>query len=331
MKIQYLFIILILITSCVPQKEFKKMRDQKEACLQKQDSLKQSNRRLKVKNKELQSRNRVLSDKADRLVKDSMSRASRLISYRKEKERLQDKYESLKATQEKLLKGTTQETRELLREIQSTQEKLQNKEDRLQELEKNLNAERQQLKDLRNQLESKQKRLVELERILHQKDSLVEVLKQKVSDALYGFRSEGLDVKIKNGKVYVSMEEKLLFPSGSTQIDPRGKEALKKLANVLEKNRDINIMVEGHTDDVPVISSQAIRDNWDLSVKRATAVIRILMNNSNIKGERIIAAGRSKYMPIEPNDTEAARRKNRRTEIILTPKFDELLQILNME
>ena len=331
MKIRYLFILLILISSCVPQKEFEKMREQKEACLEQQDSLKQNNRKLKVENKELEARNQVLQDQADRLVEDSLGRARRLISYRKEKERLEDKYESLKATQEKLLKGTTQETRELLREIQATQEKLQNKEDRLQELEQNLNAERQQLKDLRNQLESKQERLVELERILHQKDSLVGVLKQKVSDALYGFKSEGLDVKIKNGKVYVSMEEKLLFPSGSTQIDPRGKEALKKLAGVLEKNRDINIMVEGHTDDVPVISSKSIRDNWDLSVKRATAVIRILMNQSNIQGERIIAAGRSKYLPIEPNNSEEARRRNRRTEIILTPKFDELLQILNME
>jgi len=331
MKIRYLLIVFILITSCVPQKEFEKIRNQKEACLEKQDSLKNNNRRLRVENKELESRNQVLADKAESLVNDSMSRARRLISFRKEKERLQEKYESLKATQEKLLKGTTQETKELLREIQSTQEKLQQKEDRLLELEKNLNAEREQLKELRSQLENKQKRLVELERILHQKDSLVQQLKDKVSDALYGFKSEGLDVKVKNGKVYVSMDEKLLFPSGSTQIDQRGREALQKLAGVLEKNRDINIMVEGHTDDVPVISNKAMKDNWDLSVKRATAVIRILMDHSSIQGERIIAAGRSKYLPLEPNDSKEARRRNRRTEIILTPKFEELLQILNME
>ena len=329
MKIR-LFIILIILGSCVPQKEFEKMRRQKADCIEAQDSLRHANRKLKVDNKELQSRIDVLEDKTDQLTQDSLRRSQKMLSYRKENERLQDKYESLKATQEKLLQGTTQETRELLREIQNTQEELQEKEDRLQVLEENLNAERNQLRALRGELEDKKARLVELERILNQKDSLVQVLKQKVSDALYGFKSEGLDVKIKNGKVYVSMDEKLLFPSGSTQIDQRGREALKKLAGVLEKNRDINIMVEGHTDDVPVIESQAMKDNWDLSVKRATAVIRILLQSSNIQGERIIAAGRSKYLPIEPNESDVARRKNRRTEIILTPKFDELLQILNM-
>ncbi len=331
MKIHVLFLALILLGSCVPQKEFEKIRQQKQTCLEKQDSLEHANRKLKVANKELSSKNEVLRDKNERLMRDSLSRAKRLISYQQKNERLQDKYESLKATQEKLLKGTTQETKKLLREIQNSQEKLQAKEDRLQVLEENLNQEREQLKKLRRQLENKKQRLVKLEKILHQKDSLVDRLKQKVSDALYGFRNEGLDVKTKNGKVYVSMEEKLLFPSGSTVIDQRGKQAIKELAGVLEGNQDINIMVEGHTDTVPVISSKAIKDNWDLSVKRATAVIRILMKHSSIKGERIIAAGRSKYLPVATNNTKAGRRKNRRTEIILTPKFGELLDILNMQ
>jgi len=331
MHIRILFLALIILGSCVPKKEFEKIRSQREDCLEVNDSLRQNNRQLRVQNRELDSRVDVLEDKNQQLASDSMRRAKKLLSYKREKERLQDKYESLKATQEKLLKGTTQETKELLREIQNTQEQLQQKEDRLKELEENLNAEREQLKQLRSELENKQQRLIELERVLHQKDSLVQVLKDKVSDALYGFKSEGLDVKIKNGKVYVSMEEKLLFPSGSTQIDERGKEALRELARVLEKNKDINIMVEGHTDNVPVISSAAMKDNWDLSVKRATAVVRILMQSSGLQGERIIAAGRSKYMPLETNETETGRRKNRRTEIILTPKFGELLQILNME
>jgi chemotaxis protein MotB len=330
MTMRIFILALILLGSCVPKKEFEKLQHQRQQCLAVRDSLRENNRHLRVRNKELNSRIDVLEDKNKRLASDSMARARRMLSYKKENERLEDKYASLKATQEKLLKGTNQETRELLREIQNTQEKLQQKEDRLQKLEEDLNAERNQLRNLRAQLENKQQRLVELERVLHQKDSLVERLKQKVSEALYGFKSEGLDVKIKNGKVYVSMDEKLLFPSGSTLIDQRGKQALKRLAGVLEKNRDINIMVEGHTDDVPVISSKAIKDNWDLSVKRATAVIRILMKHSDIEGERIIAAGRSKYLPIEPNSSEAARRRNRRTEIILTPKFDELLEILNM-
>ena len=282
-----------------------------------------------MENKELRSQVEVLEDRVEQLEQDSLDRAKRIVFFQEKNEQLKEKYNSLKSTQDKLLEGTTKETKELLREIQNSQEQLQTKEDKLRELEESLNTERKNLSQLRDQLESKQNRLVELERILSQKDSLVQALKDKVNNALLGFKGQGLDVHIKNGKVYVSLDEKLLFQSGSTEIDQTGKEALKKLAKVLERNKDINIMVEGHTDDVPYISDEAIKDNWDLSVKRATAVVRILMNNSSIAGDRIIAAGRSKYLPLEPNNSKEARRKNRRTEIILTPKLDELLDILN--
>ena len=330
MNIKIFFILILFLASCVPQKEFKKVQREKEQLQTLNDSLKERNRKLEISNRELGARVKVLENRMERLVRDSIKRAERLVNYRQENERLRDKYDDLKTTQEKIMKGTNQETRKLLREIQSTQDELQKKEDRLEELERDLADERNRLGDLRNQLNQKKERLVELERTLNQKDSIVNALKEKVSSALYGFEGEGLDVQIKNGKVYVSMEDKLLFPSGSTEIDQRGKEALRKLAQVLEKNRDINIMVEGHTDNVPVISNPSFQDNWDLSVKRATAVIRVLMGNSSIQGERIIAAGRSKYLPLESNETEKGRRINRRTEVILTPKLGELLEILNM-
>jgi chemotaxis protein MotB len=330
MKIKIFIVLLLFFASCVPQKEFKKVQRQKEQFQALNDSLKERNRKLEIANNELQARVKVLENRTERLARDSIKRAERLVYYRQENERLRDKYDDLKKTQGKILEGTNQETKKLLREIQSTQEQLQQKEDRLEELEDNLASERDRLNDLRAQLNQKKERLVELESALNRKDSIVSALKNRVSDALYGFEGEGLDVKIKNGKVYVSMEDKLLFPSGSTQIDQRGKQALRKLAQVLERHKDINIMVEGHTDNVPVISNPSFKDNWDLSVKRATAVIRVLLNNSNIQGERIIAAGRSKYLPLETNETEKGRRINRRTEIILTPKLGELLEILNM-
>lgn len=293
------------------------------------ENLEQENRRIKVENKELKSKLGVLEDKVARLEEDSVRRAKRITFYKSQNETLEKKYRSLKSTQNQLLEGTDQETRELLREIQATQENLQQKEDRLRSLADNLRSKEQNLSQLKEELEDKKKRLVELEKVLHQKDSVVQAIKEKVNNALYGFKDQGLDVHVKNGKVYVSMDEKLLFPSGSSQIDQSGVKALKKLSKVLEKNSDINIMVEGHTDDVAYISDEAIKDNWDLSVKRATAVIRILMKNGDIKGERFIAAGRSKYLPLQPNTNEEARRKNRRTEIILTPKLGKLLQILN--
>jgi chemotaxis protein MotB len=127
--------------------------------------------------------------------------------------------------------------------------------------------------------------------------------------------------------VYVSLEERLLFQTGSTVVDQKGEEALKQLSKVLEKNPDINVLVEGHTDDVP-ITGGPIKDNWDLSVMRATAVVRILSSNKKVKPSQLTAAGRSEYFPIDKSNTADARKKNRRTEIILTPKLDELLKAL---
>jgi chemotaxis protein MotB len=173
-----------------------------------------------------------------------------------------------------------------------------------------------------------QKRLIELEGILKKKDAAVAELKSKVSDALLGFEKDGLSIHIKNGKVYVSVEDKLLFRSGSWIVGTNGKKALDKLSNVIAKNLDINIMVEGHTDNIPYKGNTQITDNWDLSVKRSTAIIRIILENKDVSPSRLVAAGRSKYMPLDTANTKIARAKNRRTEIILTPKLDEVFKIL---
>jgi chemotaxis protein MotB len=149
-----------------------------------------------------------------------------------------------------------------------------------------------------------------------------------VSDALLGFEGKGLTVTKKNGRVYVSMDEKLLFRSGSYDIDPRGAEAIRELGKVLATHPEINVMIEGHTDDVPFRGRGELRDNWDLSVKRATTVVRTLLQNSAIAPVRVIAAGHSEYAPLDNGSTAEARQRNRRTEIILTPRLNELLNIL---
>jgi len=135
-------------------------------------------------------------------------------------------------------------------------------------------------------------------------------------------------VKLKDGKVYVSLSEQLLFKSGSTKVDPKGQEALKKLATVLQEQKDVNVVVEGHTDNVPMRGTGAIQDNWDLSALRATEIARLLANNG-VTPARITASGRSQYVPVAANDSAPNRAMNRRTEIILTPKLDELFQILD--
>ena len=184
------------------------------------------------------------------------------------------------------------------------------------------------LDSMKRELDARDARLAELERMLYSKDSLMKALREKVADALFGFEGKGLTVSIQNGKVYVSLEEKLMFKSGSYEIDSKGAAAIKQLVPVLEQNPDINIMVEGHTDDVPYRGTGGLQDNWDLSVKRATTIVRLLLSGSKINPVRVTAAGRSQYLPIDNGKTPEARQKNRRTEIILTPKMDEILQLL---
>jgi chemotaxis protein MotB len=176
------------------------------------------------------------------------------------------------------------------------------------------------------QLEAEQKRLWELRRLLDQQRQAVEGLRKKMADALVGFSSNELQVFVKNGKVYVSLQESLLFPSGSAVVNPKGKQALGTLAQVLNANPDINVVVEGHTDSVPIRGKFA--DNWALSVARSTAIARILIDTYKVDPIRITASGRSKYEPVDNNATAEGRQRNRRTEIILAPKLDELMQLL---
>jgi chemotaxis protein MotB len=194
--------------------------------------------------------------------------------------------------------------------------------------ENNLELIRVENEKLSADLKKREIRVKELETILAKKDSAVNSLKNAVSKALLSFKESDLTINVKNGKVYVSLAEQLLFKSGSISVDPKGQNALKQLATVLKSQKDINVMVEGHTDDVPVSkSSEYMNDNWDLSVMRATAITRILTNNG-VDPKKITAAGKGENYPLETAKTAEARQKNRRTEIILTPKLDELFRIL---
>jgi chemotaxis protein MotB len=176
------------------------------------------------------------------------------------------------------------------------------------------------------QLDAEQKRLWDLRKLLQQQRDAVEGLRKKMADALVGFNSNELQVFVKNGRVYVSLQENLLFPSGSAVVNPKGKQALGTLAQVLNVNPDINIVVEGHTDSIPIHGK--FQDNWDLSTARANAIARILIDSYQVDPTRITASGKSKYDPVDSNDTAEGRQRNRRTEIILAPKLDQLMQLL---
>jgi chemotaxis protein MotB len=183
-----------------------------------------------------------------------------------------------------------------------------------------------QLSKSQQELVNQQKRLEQLQALMDKQKKAIDEIRKKMADALVGFNSNELSVAIKNGKVYVSLQENLLFPSGSAVVNPKGKEALGKLAEVLNTNPDITIDIEGHTDSIPIRTKY--KDNWDLSTARAGSIVRILTNDYKVDPVRIIASGHSQYDPVQTNSTAEGRALNRRTEIILSPKLDELFKLL---
>lgn len=181
-------------------------------------------------------------------------------------------------------------------------------------------------KSKQNQLNMTKEQLAKLETLMEQQRHAIQEIRQKMSDALVGFSSKDLSVSIKNGKVYVSLSENLLFPSGSAVVNPKGKDALSKLAQVLNSNPEITVDCEGHTDSIPIHGHY--QDNWALSVARSTAIVRILTTDYMVDPTRVVASGHSSYEPVGSNSTADGRAQNRRTDIILTPKLDELFKLL---
>lgn len=177
-------------------------------------------------------------------------------------------------------------------------------------------------------IDEKEKRLRELEYILSRQDSVLNALNNSVKNALLGFSPDELSVYMKNGKVYVSMTDKLLFKSGDANVEPKGKEALKKLADVLNKNNDVSIAIEGNTDNVPIKTS-TYKDNWDLSTARANNVVRLLVNDYGVNALKLSAVGRGEYYPVADNASVEGKAKNRRTDVVLSPKLEELMKLIS--
>lgn len=330
-RISILLVSVILTAiSCVPGTKYKSVEDAGRMYMNERDDLKKENISLIMERDELAAR-------VEKLEKETNASAGELQEVKNERDKLREDYNKLLAkvndlenAREDLIRGNVTETRRLLGELQKSQENLQKKEDLLRQLEENLDMKKASLDELSYELEKRNARMAELEKILDAQKKIVQELKNKVSEALLGFENMGLTVSIRDGKVYVSLDEKLLFRSASWDIDVNGRNALVKLASVLEKNPDIQINIEGHTDNVPYNPSGGqLRDNWDLSVKRATTVVRVLLESAKIDPKRLTASGRSQYLPVDKRNTADARQKNRRTEIILTPDLSELYNLIN--
>lgn len=227
---------------------------------------------------------------------------------------LQDAYTALEQNSNEALQASIEKNRGLLEEIQIKEGELL--------------SERTRLDSLRNELSSRISRVEELEGLIADKEALMSALKNALADALVSFKGNGLSVEQRGGKVYVSMENKLLFQSGSWSVASTGKQALKQLGNVLAANPEIAVLIEGHTDSDPYIGNDNLSGNWDLSTKRATEIVKLLLKNNKIKAENLTAAGRGQHLPLATNKTAAGKAKNRRIEVILTPKLDKIAALL---
>ena len=330
-KISILTVLIVAAFSCVPATQFREVDKKRDAIQEDRDEIFAENERLTVENREMKATIDQVEEQKERFVEDSIRLYKEIDKAKAEINALTRKYNDLQETHDALLRGNARETRRLLNELQNAQEDLARKQQTLEELQGNVSEQRQSVTQLRAELETRNARLMELEEMLNRKDQLMNELRQTVADALLGFEGQGLTVTQKNGKVYVSLQNKLLFSSGSTVVDSEGQRALRQLAVVLAQNPDIDIMIEGHTDDVPFRKGSSIKDNWDLSVLRATSIVRILLDAKSIDPKRITVAGRGEYLPVDPADTPEARARNRRTEIILSPDLDELYRILDLQ
>ena len=316
------------ILSCVPQRKLEEEQAKRGNCEKELAALKTSSQDCDTKLTEVATKLKEEEKIISGLERDTSIVGTNYHNLTSKYDKLNQINEQLIDKYNRMLEGNISDTKKISGELQLTQEQVLKKQDELKQLEAQLNAQKKNLDELTIELQKREARVAELEGILKKKDDAVNDLKKKLSDALFGFEGKGLTITQKNGKVYVSMEESLLFASGSTTVETKGVDALKKVAKVLEQNSDINILIEGHTDDVPMVGKGEIKDNWDLSVMRATSIVKIITKNSTVDPRRLTAAGRGEYFPIDPAKTTDARKKNRRTEIILTPKLDELFKVL---
>lgn len=320
-----ILIFLIIFQSCVPARKFEEVSKKQEVCSVELKSLKTLKTELQTENTELNSENDRLTKLSSRLIKDTIMLGKSLRMKERQYDKIGVLNQRIQEQLELLQKGQSFEKQKLMEKLEKRKSDLLKSEDKLRDFEIELNNKKIQLEQLSLELQTREKRVNELELIIANKDAIVKALKDKVAKALLGFRDKGLSVVEKDGKVYISMDAKLLFASGSTKVDSEGIKALKELAKVLEDQKDLEILVEGHTDTDKMKSKSHPVDNWELSVLRATSVVKIMLANSKMDPTTVSASGRSQFAPIDLDN----KSKNRRIEVVLIPKLDELFEIIN--
>ena len=306
-KISFGLLIIALSTSCVSKKIYTDL-ESKYADLKKENrSLSDENDDLLKAKSQLELDRDAQNKEFEKIKSEREKLQADYAALNKKMDVLQDSYTALEKNSNEALKANLAKNRELLEQLEAKGKALASEQERL---------------------DASGKRLSELEALIAAKEASMRKLKETLSNALNGFEGKGLTVEQKNGKVYVSMENKLLFKSGSWAVNSEGKTAVVEVGKVLGDNPDISVLIEGHTDDDPYAGSGPIADNWDLSTKRATAIVAILSENKSINKQNLTAAGRGEFSPLGSNATAEGKAKNRRIEIILTPRLDAIAEML---
>jgi chemotaxis protein MotB len=307
--------IAVSLTSCVSAKVYKDLEE-------KYANLKEERNQLADENQELETQCNRMQNELDALEKKYEETAAERDRLNQDYTALKSNYNNLQASYAALEKNSSAAIAENLKANRALLKELEAKEQALAE-------ENKRLAGLKKELDSRSARVNELESLIAAKDAAMKKLKDAISKALLDFEGKGLTVEQRDGKVYVSLENKLLFESGSWAVGSEGRRAVVELGKVLAQNPEIAVLIEGHTDNVPYGGNGTLKGNWDLSTKRATAIVQILRENKKIDPKNLTAAGRSEFAPLATNSTAAGRAKNRRIEIILTPKLDEVTRLLN--
>ena len=319
----------IIVAGCVPEKKYADVQSQLQQALNERDDYKKKADDLQLQLQSMQNYVDELQKKNKQLIDDTVAQSHKYQQMQGLYSDLEELYNKVIDQNKQLLNNSTIDKEHLTKELNDQMDAINQKQKQLDALSDELKLKQLNIDSPQKNLADREQKVQELQHYISMKDSLVNDIKKKISDALKGFSGTDLTVEEKNGMVYVSMSEKLLFSSGSTIVDDKGKTALKQLADVLNKNPDIQIMVEGHTDNVPLSGNGFMKDNWDLSVLRATSIVRILTKDDSVDPKRLKAIGRGEFFPVADNTTTEGKAKNRRTEIILSPNLQEIYDILN--
>lgn len=299
------------------------LKTEKDACLQKGLELTYERDSVTKSLLDLQNQYQIVSatafNDANKLSVQEKRVLNLMSDIEKQNAILDKKTQELEAKSAALLKANS--------ELSTKQNELSGKNKELDQKNRTLQKDQKYMDSLKVVLVDREKKVDELQSILSKQEAAVESLRSKITGALLSFSSDELQIEVKDGKVYVSLTENLLFKSGQYRIDTKGQKALQDLSQVLSKQKDVDIVVEGHTDDVPLNGAGTIKDNWDLSVMRATSVVRELQKNG-VEPQNLVPAGRGEFSPKLQGKTTEIRAANRRIEIIISPSLAELYNLL---